>query len=75
MCDVSGIALLSYIRCLSCQDATHGTATQTNEPGRCAVLLPVLAGLSEPLALLEVGAFAGLCLLPDFYAYDFGRVN
>jgi hypothetical protein len=25
-----------------------------------------------PLALLEVGASAGLCLLPDFYAYDYG---
>src|SRR5437879_3694572 len=29
-------------------------STQTNEPGRCAALLPVLAGLPEPLALLEV---------------------
>src|SRR5712691_6676033 len=47
-------------------------STQTNEPGRCAALLPVLAGLPEPLALLEVGASAGLCLLPDFYAYDYG---
>src|SRR5262245_19509835 len=37
-------------------------ATQTNEPGRCAVLLPVLAELPQPLALLEVGASAGLCL-------------
>ena len=47
-------------------------STQTNEPGRCAALLPVLTGLPEPLALLEVGASAGLCLLPDFYAYDYG---
>ena len=46
--------------------------TQTNEPGRCAVLLPVLAGLPQPLALIEVGASAGLCLLPDRYGYDFG---
>jgi len=45
---------------------------QTNEPGRCAALLPVLTGLPEPLALLEVGASAGLCLLPDYYAYDYG---
>src|SRR5262245_27285862 len=29
--------------------------TQTNEAGRCAVLLPVLARLAQPLALLEVG--------------------
>src|SRR5438067_2805788 len=47
-------------------------STQTNEPGRCAALLPVLAGLPQPLALLEVGASAGLCLLPDFYGYDYG---
>lgn len=49
--------------------------TQTNEPGRCACLLPVLAQLEGPLALIEVGASAGLCLLPDFYGYDWGRVR
>ncbi|MFD2764686.1 DUF2332 domain-containing protein [Micromonospora eburnea] len=47
--------------------------TQTNEPGRCAVLLPVLAALPQPLALLEVGASAGLCLYPDRYAYRYGE--
>jgi hypothetical protein len=46
--------------------------TQTNEPARCATLLPLLALLPQPLALLEVGASAGLCLLPDHYAYDYG---
>jgi hypothetical protein len=45
--------------------------TQTNEPARCATLLPLLASLPQPLALLEVGASAGLCLLPDMYAYDY----
>ncbi|MFC4852298.1 DUF2332 domain-containing protein [Actinophytocola glycyrrhizae] len=45
--------------------------TQTNEPGRCAVLLPLLAALPAPLALLEVGASAGLCLFPDRYAYRY----
>jgi hypothetical protein len=44
-------------------------STQTNVPERCATLLPVLARLPQPLALLEVGASAGLCLLPDYYAY------
>jgi len=52
-------------------------STQTNEPGRCAVLLPVLARLRQPLALIEIGASAGLCLLPDCYGYDYGgrRLN
>lgn len=47
--------------------------TQTNEPGRCASLLPSLARIQGPLALIEVGASSGLCLLPDFYGYDWGR--
>ncbi|UZN03689.1 DUF2332 domain-containing protein [Cellulomonas sp. S1-8] len=46
-------------------------ATQTNEAGRCAVLLPFLAALPQPLALLEVGAAAGLCLLADRYSYRY----
>ena len=44
--------------------------TQTNEVGRCAVLLPALP--PGPLALLEVGASAGLCLLLDEFYYDYG---
>src|SRR5215469_6923036 len=32
----------------------HRHSTQTNEPARCAVLLPLLARLPQPLALLEV---------------------
>lgn len=48
---------------------TH--ATQTNEPGRCAVLYPFLAALPQPLALIEVGMSAGLCLFPDRYGYRY----
>ena len=47
-------------------------ATQTNEPARCAVFLPILSRLPQPLALVEVGASAGLCLFPDLYGYDYG---
>ena len=47
--------------------------TQTNEPARCATLLPLLALLPQPLALLEIGASAGLCLLPDLYAYEYNH--
>ncbi len=47
--------------------------TQTNEPARCAALLPVLARLPQPLALPEVGASAGLCLYPDAYQYRYGE--
>ena len=43
--------------------------TQTNEPGRCATILPALP--KGPLALLEVGASAGLCLLLDRYQYEY----
>jgi hypothetical protein len=45
--------------------------TQTNEAGRCATLLPLLAALPQPLALIEVGASAGLCLYPDRYRYQY----
>jgi hypothetical protein len=48
-------------------------STQTNEAARCAVLLPALAQCAGPLALIEVGASAGLCLLPDCYGYDYGH--
>ena len=45
--------------------------TQTNEVGRLATLVPAFARLAaqagRPLALLEVGTSAGLCLYPDRY--------
>lgn len=50
-------------------------STQTNEAGRCAILLPSLASIAaaeeKPLALIEVGASAGACLYPDRYAYSY----
>jgi hypothetical protein len=45
--------------------------TQTNEPARCATLLPALAQMPAPLALIEVGASAGLTMLFDRYSYDY----
>lgn len=46
-------------------------STQTNEPARCATLLPALDAIDGPIALLETGTAAGLCLLPDRYAYAY----
>ncbi len=56
-------------------DIVLSRATQTNEAGRCATLLPSLAQISvmqgQPLALIEVGASAGLALFPDRYGYEY----
>ena len=46
--------------------------TQTNEVGRCAALMPVLASLPQPLSLIDVGTSAGLSLFSDKYAYRYG---
>lgn len=53
------------------RDVMRRRRTQTNEAARCAVLLPALALIDGPVALLEVGAAAGLTLLPDVYSYDY----
>lgn len=44
--------------------------TQTNEVARLTALTPALGMLGDgPLALVELGASAGLCLYPDRYDY------
>ncbi len=47
-------------------------ATQTNEVGRLATLLPAFASVpgTGAVGLLEVGASAGLCLYPDRWSYS-----
>lgn len=55
------------------RDVMRSRRTQTNEVGRCAVLLPALP--PGPLALVEVGASAGLCLLFDRYSYQYGSTR
>jgi len=70
----NGREFLSFL--LANQDAVRTTmlakSTQTNEPARCASLLPVLSQIVGPIAVLEVGAAAGLCLYPDRYGYSYG---
>jgi hypothetical protein len=51
---------------------------QTNEVRRCTALLPAFTAARDPtlpLALIEVGASAGLNLLFDRYHYDYGAVE
>ncbi len=57
------------------ENAARTRRTQTNEVGRCIPLLVgldrVAAGDRRPIALLELGAAAGLCLAVDRYSYRF----
>lgn len=56
------------------RDVLSRRSVQTNEVGRCGVLLPALAAISGefgPLALVDVGASAGLNLHLDRFRYHF----
>lgn len=72
------------------RDVLATRRTQTNSVRRCAALLPAFETVSrrasrdgagtgvdsrEPLALVEVGPSAGLNLLWDRYAYDYGSAG
>jgi hypothetical protein len=46
-------------------------STQTNEAARTATFLPLLAAIEGPIALIEVGCSAGLCLYPDKYSISY----
>jgi hypothetical protein len=70
--------------CLEHADEIRALVTtqcvQTNEVRRCSVLLPALQSVWErggrrPLALVEVGASAGLLLNWDRYAYAYQAEN
>ena len=53
-------------------------SVQTNEVGRCAVLVPAFElvarqARNRPLALIEIGSSAGLTLLWDRYHYQYNK--
>src|SRR5947199_3662068 len=55
---------------------TH--SVQTNEVGRCAVLVPAFELVAaqtkrQPLTMIEIGSSAGLTLLWDHYHYRYGE--
>jgi len=71
-----GAAFLAYCRdhAGTLRPVLRARSTQTNEVRRCSYLRPCIAAAADGrrLALIEVGASAGLNLNLDRYAYDFG---
>lgn len=59
--------VLAHAGALVAQCARRGV--QINEPLRLAALLPALSLVEGPIALLELGAAAGLCLYPDRFSF------
>ncbi len=70
-------ALANFIgeRSQELQALIEAGSTQTNEPGRSAVLFAALADVSHrvgsPLAMIDVGTSAGLNLRFDHYSYTY----
>ena len=60
-------------------DLCASRLVQTNEVRRCSFLLPAFVAAAraapKPLALVEVGASAGLLLRFDRYRYDYGSLG
>jgi hypothetical protein len=48
-------------------------STQTNEPARCATLLPGARRAAAAFGAAGGGGGRRLCLLPDRYGYDYGH--
>lgn len=71
--DVAGFAELIRAEWPLVASTMMQRSTQTNEAARTATFLPLLAGLDGPIALIEAGCSAGLCLYPDRYSISYDR--
>jgi hypothetical protein len=64
-----------HARWADVEDVMASHSTQTNEAARTGSILPALATIPGPIALVEIGASAGLCLYPDRYRIDYGQLG